>query len=168
MRAKTWALVGLFTVAAACGDSGGQSDAGAAQPGAAVVTFVIDGDTIDVDIDGQVERVRLIGIDTPETTGGFQPPECFGDDATDRMRALLPVGTPVRLERDQEPRDRFDRLLAYVYRADDDLFINLAMVRDGFAVDFPFEPNLTYASEFAKAADEAQDIGIGLWAVCPI
>jgi len=132
----------------------------------AVVVGVVDGDTIDVDIDGTSERVRLIGIDTPETKKPDTPVECFGPEATAFTIALLPPGVPVRLERDIEGRDAYDRLLAYVFRATDGLFVNLALVEGGFAVPFPFEPNIAHAAEFADAARSADSASLGLWAEC--
>ncbi len=70
--------------------------------------------------------MRLIGIDTPETRRPpTSPSQCFGPEASARTTELLPAGTVVRLERDVEARDRYDRLLAYVYRVADGLFVNL-------------------------------------------
>lgn len=131
-----------------------------------VVVSVVDGDTIDVAIDGTRERVRLIGIDTPETKKPDTPVECFGPEATAFTTGLLPAGTPVRLERDVEGRDAYDRLLAYVVRATDGLFVNLALVERGFAVPFPFEPNTTHAGAFADAARSAEAASLGLWGEC--
>ncbi|HEY8547400.1 MAG TPA: thermonuclease family protein, partial [Acidimicrobiales bacterium] len=86
-------------------------------PGAAVVVHVVDGDTLVVRFRGGGEaRLRLIGIDTPESVATDRPNECFGQEASAALAALLPAGTPVRVERDVEPRDRYDRLLGYVYR----------------------------------------------------
>ncbi|MFN5604060.1 MAG: thermonuclease family protein, partial [Actinomycetes bacterium] len=82
----------------------------------AVVERVVDGDTIDVTIDGRGDTVRLIGIDTPETKKPDTPVECYGPEASARLAELLPPGTPVRLERDIDSRDKFGRLLAYVHR----------------------------------------------------
>src|SRR6478672_6850763 len=101
--------------------------------GRGTVVRVIDGDTIVVHIGERDEHVRLIGIDTPETHKPDTPVECFGPEAATHMGELLPDNTPVRLERDIEARDRFGRLLAYVYRDQDGLFVDLAMVKDGFA-----------------------------------
>lgn len=132
----------------------------------ATVVDVVDGDTIDVRIDGATQRVRLIGIDTPETKKPDTPVECYGPEATDFTRSALPAGTPVRLERDVEARDAYDRLLAYVFRATDGLFVNLALVEGGFATPFPFEPNTTHAAAFAAAARRADDGSLGLWGTC--
>ncbi len=142
------------------------ADGGAGGPGVGVVEAVVDGDTVDVSIGGRRERVRLIGIDTPEPVGGRREAECYGTEASRRTAELLPVGTQVRLERDAEPRDRYDRLLAYVHRVDGELFVNLDLVADGFADTLSIEPNTTYASTFAAAAAEARRSGLGLWSAC--
>lgn len=127
---------------------------------------VVDGDTVVVEVAGRTERVRLIGIDTPEATGGFLPAECYGDKATDFTRSLLPEGTEVRLTRDTEARDRYDRLLAYVHRADDGLFVNLEIATNGFAEALVIEPNAIHADSFYAAAASARDQGLGLWSEC--
>ena len=126
------------------------------------VTSITDGDTFRA---GD-ERVRLIGIDTPETHKPDSPVECFGAEATERLEALLPEGTGVVLVRDVEPRDRYDRLLAYVYRRDDELFVNLAMAADGYAAAYTVPPNVAHADEFVAAAAAARDADKGLWGAC--
>ena len=110
------------------------------------VTHVIDGDTIVVSITGTTERVRLIGIDTPEIAHEDLAAECYGPEATRRVEDLLPDGTRVRLTRDVEPRDQYGRLLAYVFRADDDLFVNLELAADGYAEPLTIPPNITYTA----------------------
>jgi micrococcal nuclease len=134
--------------------------------GPATVARVVDGDTIDVDLGGTSEHVRLIGIDTPETSDPRRPVECFGAEASARTAELLPEGTEVVLERDVEARDRYDRLLAYVYRRDDGLFVNLALARDGFAVAATYPPNVAHRDELVAAAAEAREAGRGLWERC--
>lgn len=132
----------------------------------ATVVRVVDGDTIVVDIDGHDEHVRLIGIDTPETVKPNTPVECFGPEASAHTKELLPPGTAVRLERDVEARDDYDRLLAYVYRAEDGLFVNLAIVSDGYAALLTFPPNVAHVDEFVAAARDAEAHDLGLWAAC--
>ena len=132
----------------------------------AVVLKVIDGDTIDVDISGNRIPVRLIGIDTPEKTGGYLPAECGGDAATLRTGELLPPGTHVLLQRDAELYDRYDRLLAYVYRAADGLFVNRYLVLDGYAGTMHFEPNTQHRSVLDAAQSDARAAGRGIWADC--
>lgn len=142
--------------------------ASSAPAGEATVVSVVDGDTLVVRLAGAEERVRLIGIDTPETKKPDTPVQCFGPEASARTAALLPPGTAVRLVRDVEARDRYDRLLAYVYRVSDGLFVNLDLVVGGYARPLRFEPNTAHASEIAAAADTARRAPTGLWAACPV
>ncbi|MBT6444595.1 MAG: hypothetical protein HOK58_06360 [Acidimicrobiaceae bacterium] len=133
---------------------------------AAVVDRVIDGDTILVSMNGHIETVRLLGIDTPEKAGGPRPAECFGAEASTRLAELLPPGTSVLLSRDRETRDQYSRLLAFVHRADNDMFVNLAMVEDGFATPLFFAPNRSAESLFTAAGDAARRNWIGFWPAC--
>ena len=133
----------------------------------ATVERVVDGDTVVVDVDGTRERVRLIGIDTPESVKKGSPVECFGKEASKHLASLAPVGTSVRLERDAEERDRYGRTLAYVYRAADGLFLNLQMVSDGYAHVLSIPPNVSYADRFRDAERSARTANLGLWASCP-
>ncbi len=137
----------------------------------ATVTYIVDGDTIDALIDapgGAVEeRIRLIGIDTPETKRPDTPIECFGPEATGAITELVPVGTPIRVERDVVARDDFGRLLGYVYRAEDGTFVNLELVRRGFATPLSIEPNVTFRERIVEAARTAEAEDLGLWAACP-
>lgn len=135
-------------------------------PGVAVVSKEVDGDTIHVHIGGADERIRFIGIDTPETHGRNGLVECFGKEAAEHTASLIPVGTEVRLVRDAEARDRYGRLLAYVYRAQDNLFVNLALARDGYADVLTFPPNVAHADEFVAAARSARNANLGLWSKC--
>jgi len=130
------------------------------------VVFVVDGDTVEVDFDGIQESIRFIGIDTPEKTGGFRDAECFGDEASARMHELLSPGDGVYIELDEEPRDRFDRLLGYVYRSSDGAFLNMVMVEEGLAAAFPFPPNTLYADLFDDAEAIARRLDLGLWRAC--
>lgn len=135
------------------------------EPGHAVVVEVLDGDTVVVDLGDQTEEVRLIGVDTPETHHPTRPVECYGAEATARTEELLPSGSTIRLERDQEPRDRYGRLLAYVHR-DDGLFVNLALVEEGYADALRYPPNETYSGALATAAATARAEGRGMWGAC--
>lgn len=132
----------------------------------ATIEEVIDGDTIIIRSRGDRERVRLIGIDTPETVHPTKPVECFGPEASEHTKSLLPGGTPVRLLRDIEARDRYGRLLAYVYRSSDGLFVNLDLVLGGFAESYRFPPNETLSVQFARAEALARHSGIGMWSEC--
>ncbi len=157
------ALALAITGLVGCGRSGG---AAAGEPGRATVVRVVDGDTILVAIGGVDERVRLIGIDTPESVDPRSPVDCFGPEASDAAKALLPEGTEVQLVRDAEARDRYDRLLAYVYRVDDGTFVNLSLAEQGFAEVSTFPPNVAHTDELVAAVAQARDQGIGLWGAC--
>jgi micrococcal nuclease len=133
-------------------------------PNASIID-VADGDTIVVRVAGQRETVRLIGIDTPETKDPDEPVQCFGPEATEATEALLPRDTPVRLERDAEPRDQYGRLLAYVYRTDG-TFVNLALAERGLADVLSIAPNTAHAGELRAAVDAARAAGRGLWGTC--
>jgi micrococcal nuclease len=132
----------------------------------AFVVAVVDGDTLDVDVDGRRERVRLIGIDTPETKAPDRPVECYGPEATALTEQLVPSGTPVRLARDVEPRDTYGRLLVYVARASDGTDVAQALVEAGAAVPLVIEPNTARRREIADAAEAARRAGRGLWGAC--
>ncbi|MBI4932688.1 MAG: thermonuclease family protein [Actinobacteria bacterium] len=134
--------------------------------GNATVVKVTDGDTISVMVNGTNEKVRLIGIDTPETKKPDTPVQCFGPEASAFTASLLPVGTEVRLERDVEPRDKYGRLLAYVYLVADRTFVNLQIVRQGYARLLTIPPNVAHSDEFVVAARAAEADDIGLWAGC--
>lgn len=153
----------LVAVALLAGCSSGGA---AAPPGHGTVERVVDGDTILVRLGAARERVRLIGIDTPEVHDPRSPVECFGAEASRQLASLLPPGTAVRLERDVEARDRYDRLLAYVHRASDDLFVNLAMAADGYAAAATYPPNVTRTAAIVAAAADARAGGLGLWGAC--
>lgn len=128
-----------------------------APAGAQVVERVVDGDTIIV---RGVGRVRLIGVDTPETVSPGRPVEFFGREASAFTKRLL-EGRSVRLEYDRERTDRYGRTLAYVYLADG-TFVNAEIVRRGYGrayKRFPFR----YLDQFKQLHIEARDAGRGLW-----
>ena len=158
-------VVVVLVLAVRARQGGGGGGEPTAEDGRASVVRVVDGDTVDVRVGGREETVRLIGIDTPETVDPRSPVECFGEEASARTKALLPAGTAVRLVADVEPRDRYERLLAYVYR-DDGTFVNLALVEDGYASVATYPPNVAHQEEFTAAAARARDEGRGLWSAC--
>jgi len=127
------------------------------------VSRVVDGDTIVV---AGGERVRLIGMDTPETVDPRRPAGCFGKEASRFTASLLPPGTAVRLVGDVEQRDRYGRLLAYVYRRSDGLFVNAELVRRGFAQVLTIPPNVAHTDELAALARQAREAAQGLWGAC--
>ena len=164
LLATALAFVAVVGAASCARDAG--APATRAEPGTASVISVTDGDTIRVDLQGTSTAVRLIGIDTPETHGQGGLRECFGAEASKRTHALLPAGTEVRLVRDVEARDRYGRLLAYVYRAHDGLFVNLRLAEEGFAAPLSIPPNIAHRDDFVAAAAEARDENRGLWGMC--
>ena len=131
------------------------------------VTKVIDGDTIRVRLGSKTETVRLIGVNTPETVAPNKPVECFGPEASARTKDLLGDDTVVRLERDATTRDRYGRLLAYVYRVSDGLFINLSLIADGYGKAMPFDDTPMFHTQFADAELAARTALLGLWGACP-
>ncbi len=164
--AVTFVALFLFVVAG-CSTGDGLGAPGDALEANAKVNRVVDGDTLVVEIDGTEERLRLIGINTPESVDPRRPVMCFGKEASAHLAELVPPGTAVRIERDVEARDRYDRLLGYVYRAADGEFVNLRMVTDGYANQYTFPPNVEHVDTFRAAARTARESGTGLWSACP-
>ncbi|MEA2826416.1 MAG: micrococcal nuclease [Actinomycetota bacterium] len=127
------------------------------------VDRVVDGDTLIV---AGGHRIRLIGVDTPETKDPRRPVQCFGQEASSFLTALLPRGTGIRLVGDVEARDVYDRTLAYAYRLPDGLFVNADLVRQGFARILTIPPNVAHTDEFVVLAQQAREAGRGLWSAC--
>lgn len=131
------------------------------ESGMILVVRVIDGDTIELE-NGQ--RVRYIGIDTPETVDPRKPVQCFGVEASNRNKQLV-EGKRVRLEKDLSETDQYGRLLRYVYV--NDIFVNLSLVQDGFAYSSSYPPDVKYQSQFTEAQRIALEQKKGLWDSCP-
>ncbi|NMB92520.1 MAG: thermonuclease family protein [Parcubacteria group bacterium] len=125
-----------------------------------LVTRVIDGDTIEIE-GGQ--KVRYIGIDTPETVDPRKPVQCFGVEASKKNKELV-EGKRVRLEKDVSETDKYGRLLRYVYA--DDIFVNDYLVRQGYAYASTFPPDVKYQDKFVEAQKEARENNRGLWSAC--
>jgi endonuclease YncB( thermonuclease family) len=123
----------------------------------------VDGDTVDVELNGKTERLRLIGIDTPEVVDPREPVQCFGREASARAHALLD-GKTVRVEGDatQDTRDKYQRMLAYVWLPDGTLF-NKAMVADGYAFEYTYDQPYRFQAEFKAAQQDAHQQNKGLW-----
>jgi micrococcal nuclease len=161
------ASASLAVVATGC-----DRDAAEQGHGNATVSHIVDGDTIDVIVDGRTERVRLTGIDTPEIAHEAfadrpaSTAECFGDEATAFITSLVPVGSTVRLERDVVGRDDYGRILAYVYRASDGVFVNYELIRHGYARPLSIAPNTAYRDLMVQAARDAERDDAGLWSAC--
>ncbi len=127
------------------------------------VQKIVDGDTIDVTIQGNTERVRLIGIDAPESVTPEQPVECYGPEASVRTGILL-QGTQVRLEADpsQDNKDSYGRLLRYVFLEDGTL-INERLIEEGYAREYTFATAYRYQTLFTAAEARARASNLGLW-----
>ena len=140
--------------------SGAGTDAIAGSPGLveAQVVGVVDGDTIDVVINGRQYRIRYILVDTPEVSGGVEP---FGLEATEANRQLV-EGKTVLLEKDVSETDRYGRLLRYVYVGE--LMVNEELLRRGMATVATFPPDVKYVDRFRAVEAEARAAGVGLWA----
>lgn len=128
------------------------------------VVKVVDGDTIDVRVDGKVQRVRLIGIDTPETVDPRKPIQCFGKEASEHAKTIL-SGISVSLESDtsQGNTDKYNRLLRYV-RLPDGTNFNEKMVKEGYAHEYTYSLPYKYIDEFKVAETTARNGSLGLWA----
>lgn len=126
------------------------------------VTRVVDGDTIVVDIAGEENKVRLIGVDTPESV---HPDESrnvpYGKISSEFTKNAL-LGNLVYLEYDVEARDRYGRILAYVWL--DDVMFNKTLLSEGHAVLATYPPNVRYVEEFTKLQTQARNQGKGVWA----
>ena len=134
-----------------------------AKPGYYNVAYITDGDTFAVNMDGRTEKVRLIGVDTPETVKPNSPQECYGKIASDFTKHTLTDQT-VRLEADpiNQNRDRYNRLLRYAYLENGSLF-NAKLISEGYAfayLSFPFSKS----EEFRQLQAKAREDGVGLWA----
>src|SRR5215207_10959292 len=134
-----------------------------------ILIEVTDGDTIRVDVDGRNELVRLILIDAPETHDPNRPAECFGQEATTYLSWLLSFGGDLYLETDVSDRDRFGRLLRYVWLdfGDGEVYlVNEVLVRAGYVAFSTFPPDVKYVEEMREAGRFARVHGYGLWSGC--
>lgn len=120
---------------------------------------IIDGDTLVVAIGGHDHHVRLIGVNAPEMG---RRGERFGQQATMFVTGFLPLGTPVRLEQDVSERDRFGRLLRYVWMPDG-VMLNEHLVRQGYAYAEAYPPDTRYEQRLVEAEGEAREARRGLW-----
>ncbi len=136
------------------------------EPPASAVAYVVravDGDTIEVRLDGRREDVRYIGVDTPETVKPGTPVQCFGPRAH-RFNARFVEGRRVRLEFGVERRDVYGRLLAYVHLGH--RFVNAELVHRGLARTLAIAPNTRFAERFERLELAAARAGRGLWGAC--
>lgn len=169
IRARAIALSALLAVAGCAAP--GAPDAGAPRTIPATVERVVDGDTAWFTLDdGTREKVRFIGVDTPESTTQHEP---FGKEAAAFTGTILTVGKDVALQIDVDERDRYGRLLAYVWLSGPatgndaearEAMLNAVLVRDGYATVLTIPPNIAYADLFVALQIEARLAAKGLWA----
>ncbi|OGH70617.1 MAG: hypothetical protein A2754_03215 [Candidatus Magasanikbacteria bacterium RIFCSPHIGHO2_01_FULL_47_8] len=126
-----------------------------------VVSRVVDGDTLEL---ASGEKVRYIGVDTPESVHPKKPVQCFGKEAMEFNKNLV-LGKKVKLVKDVSETDRYGRLLRYVYLGDG-TFVNLLLVKEGYAQAATFPPDVKYSATFVAAAAEAREAERGLWSAC--
>lgn len=134
----------------------------------ATVRRVVDGDTLIARLDGDDVRVRMLGVDAPESVAEDRPVECFGPQASARARELLPEGTRVILATDpsQGRLDRFDRLLAEVTIDGQELTVNERLIAEGYAEVFRGDGRGRLQPRLRAAERAARDARLGLWAAC--
>jgi micrococcal nuclease len=160
-------------LAAGCGASPAPAPAAGGLPvpadaQEAVVVSVTDGDTLRLrgrgtgPVPGEPTRVRVLLVDAPEV-GDAQ--ECYGPEAAVRTEELVPEGSVVRVQADEDARDRFDRLLLHLW-TEDDVNLGEALVAEGYATVLQIEPNRRYLDAFEAAEDRARAVGRGLWSAC--
>ena len=128
------------------------------------VIRVIDGDTIQANMQGKVETIRLIGINTPETVDPRKPVECFGREASAKTKELI-EGKTVKIETDptQDTHDKYSRLLAYIF-LEDGTNINKKLIEEGYAYEYTYERSYKFQTEFKTAQHDAEQQKKGLWA----
>ncbi|SDM94785.1 micrococcal nuclease [Paenibacillus sp. yr247] len=159
MRKWMIALILLFSLAVlmtACGSS----PAAVAGRERVKVERIVDGDTLEVTMKGKKEKVRLIGVDTPETKKPNTPIMFYGKEASDFTKKRLENKT-VELEFDVEKMDRYDRLLAYVWIGEE--LFNSTLVKEGYARIATFPPNVKYVDTFKQDQETARSKKKGLW-----
>lgn len=127
------------------------------------VAKVVDGDTIDVTIDGKSESVRILGVNTPETVDPRKPVECFGKEASDHAKTILSGGeVGLVADRSQGDKDKYGRLLRYVLMPDGTDF-GLTLIEDGYAYEYTYDKPYDRQAEYKAAQAEAQANLRGLW-----
>ncbi|MFA5933112.1 MAG: thermonuclease family protein [Microgenomates group bacterium] len=130
------------------------------------VIRVVDGDTIVIE---SGEKIRYIGVDTPETVDPRRAVACFGKEASNENKKLV-AGKTVTLTKDVSDKDQFGRLLRFVYLKQDDgnlIFVNDYLIRNGFAKASTYPPDVKFAVQFVEAEKEARNSARGLWKMCP-
>ena len=155
-------MIAATLVAVAASGCGGYSPGG--EVSTARVTRVVDGDTVVVKLDGRPQKLRYIGVDTPESVTPTTPVQCWAKKASDLNRKLV-AGQTVTLHFDRERTDRYGRLLAYVQRTDG-LDVNAELLKAGAARTMEIRPNTSRARDFRAFAAQARRERRGLWGKC--
>jgi endonuclease YncB( thermonuclease family) len=171
-----WALNTFQTKAAPPSSPRARAEVNANLPSHGTINRVVDGDTLEVNFDGAMERIRLIGIDTPEKRpskrASLQSERShrslaaimeLGEQASRAMQEIARPGLAVTVEYDAQPRDKYNRLLGYVFTSDG-LMVNEEIVKRGYAQLLTIPPNVKYVSRFQRALQESRDARRGLWA----
>jgi endonuclease YncB( thermonuclease family) len=127
------------------------------------VARVIDGDTIEL-ING--DRLRYVGVDTPEEFDSRKPVQCYAKEAADKNREMV-EGKEIKIYKDQTQFDKYGRWLGFVY-LDDGTFVNLSLVQQGFAFSYPYSPDTSKSEQFNQAQASAKAANLGLWSTCTI
>jgi micrococcal nuclease len=159
MRIRKWLLLFVLmgSMLAGCSSATVTSSSGREK---VKVERVVDGDTFEVEIGGKKEKLRLIGVDTPETKKPNTPVMYYGKEASDYTKKRLEKKT-VELEWDVDKYDQYKRLLAYVWIGDE--LFNRTLVQEGYARIATFPPNVKYVDLFKKDQEEARKKEKGLW-----
>jgi micrococcal nuclease len=146
-------------------DSGDGADENAQLSAAGRVVRVVDGDTVRVRLRDRTETVRYIGVDTPETVKPGEPVQCYGKRASDFNRRLV-AGRRVELRFGSERRDRYGRLLAYVYVQGRERSVSGTLIARGYGRELTIPPNTAHARSFARFERRAREHHRGLWGSC--
>jgi micrococcal nuclease len=153
-------ILALILVIALAGCGAAKQTASAPGRDTAKVIRAVDGDTLEVSLKGAKQKVRLIGVDTPETKKPNTPVMYYGQEASDYTKKRL-EGKTVELEWDVDRTDQYDRLLAYVWLGDE--MFNRTLVQEGYARIATFPPNVKYVDLFKKDQESARSKGKGIW-----
>lgn len=131
----------------------------------ATVVKVVDGDTIDILKNNNKERIRLLGINTPETVDPRKSVQCFGEQASNKAKELL-ENKSIKMESDptQGDKDKYGRLLRYIY-LENGTFVNLVLIQEGFAYEYTYDTPYKFQKEFKAAQKNAEAQKKGLWGI---
>ncbi|HSE08964.1 MAG TPA: thermonuclease family protein [Nocardioidaceae bacterium] len=163
----------LFRPHLGSGDLTTSADEIPAKAALARVASHVDGDTIrlvgqagsELLAPGEETRVRLLEVDTPELGRPGAPGECYADEASEALREMLPVGAKVHVEADEELLDPYGRTLLYLWTSRGE-FVNLELVRQGYARAVLYEPNDEHIEQLRRAEAAARADDLGLWGAC--